>query len=74
MPRWREQHFGGTLAGKLVVTGGMGGMGGAQPLAVTMNGGVLLGIDVDRTRIERRVETRILRHDDAKSGRGAPAL
>jgi urocanate hydratase len=51
-----RQHFGGTLAGRLMVTGGLGGMGGAQPLAVTMNGGVLLGIDVDPTRIARRVE------------------
>jgi urocanate hydratase len=51
-------HFGGTLTGRLVVTGGVGGMGGAQPLAVTMNGGVVLAIDVDRTRIDRRVETR----------------
>ena len=46
------------LKGKLVVTGGMGGMGGAQPLSVTLNGGVVLAIDVDRSRIERRVETR----------------
>ena len=51
-------HFGGSLKGKLVVTGGVGGMGGAQPLAVTLNDGVVLAIDVDRTRIERRVETR----------------
>ena len=51
-------HFGGSLKGRLVVTGGVGGMGGAQPLAVTMNDGVVLAIDVDRTRIERRVETR----------------
>ena len=51
-------HFGGSLKGRLVVTGGVGGMGGAQPLAVTLNGGVALCIDVDRTRIERRVETR----------------
>ncbi len=51
-----DRHFGGTLAGRLVVTGGMGGMGGAQPLAATMNGAVLLGIDPDRTRIERRLE------------------
>ena len=51
-------HFGGTLKGRLVVTGGVGGMGGAQPLAVTLNDGVVLAIDVDRTRIERRVETR----------------
>ena len=53
-----ERHFGGTLKHKLVVTGGMGGMGGAQPLSVTMNDGVALVIDVDRHRIERRVETR----------------
>ena len=53
-----ERHFGGTLKGKLVVTGGMGGMGGAQPLSVTLNDGVVLAIDVDRSRIERRVETR----------------
>ncbi len=53
-----EKHFGGSLAGKLVVTGGMGGMGGAQPLAVTLNGGVVLAVDVDRSRIQRRVDTR----------------
>ena len=53
-----ERHFGGTLKGRLVVTGGVGGMGGAQPLAVTMNDGVVLAVDVDRSRIERRVETR----------------
>jgi urocanate hydratase len=53
-----ERHFGGTLKGKLVVTGGVGGMGGAQPLSVTLNDGVVLAIDVDRSRIERRVETR----------------
>jgi urocanate hydratase len=52
-----QQHFGGTLAGKLVVTGGMGGMGGAQPLAATMNGAAFLGIDVDPERIKRRVKT-----------------
>ena len=51
-------HFGGSLKGRLVVTGGVGGMGGAQPLAVTLNDGVVLAIDVDRTRIERRVDTR----------------
>ncbi len=55
-----EKHFGGSLKGKLVVTGGVGGMGGAQPLSVTLNDGVVLAIDVDRTRIERRVETRYL--------------
>src|ERR1700732_4579332 len=52
-----KKHFGGDLAGKLVVTGGMGGMGGAQPLAATMNGGAFLGIDVDPERIKRRVKT-----------------
>ncbi len=53
-----ERHFGGSLKGKLVVTGGMGGMGGAQPLSVTLNGGVVLVVEVDRSRIERRVATR----------------
>ena len=51
-----NQHFGGTLSGKLVVTGGLGGMGGAQPLAATMNGAAFLGVDVDPSRIQRRVE------------------
>jgi urocanate hydratase len=50
-------HFGGTLAGRLVLTAGLGGMGGAQPLAATMNGAAFLGIDVDRARIEKRVAT-----------------
>ncbi len=50
-------HYKGDLTGKLVVSGGLGGMGGAQPLAVTMNGGVFLGIDVDPSRIRRRLET-----------------
>jgi urocanate hydratase len=53
-----ERHFGGSLVGRLVVTGGMGGMGGAQPLSVTLNGGVALVVEVDRQRIERRVATR----------------
>ncbi len=53
-----DRHFGGTLKGRLVVTAGVGGMGGAQPLAVTLNGGVVLAIDVDRSRIQRRVDTR----------------
>ncbi len=57
-----ERHFGGSLKGKLVVTGGMGGMGGAQPLAVTLNGGVVLVVDADRSRIERRVATRYCDH------------
>ncbi|MFN2596734.1 MAG: urocanate hydratase [Pyrinomonadaceae bacterium] len=52
-----DKSFGGTLRGKLVASGGMGGMGGAQPLAATLNGAVFLGIDVDRARIERRVQT-----------------
>ncbi|BAS26124.1 urocanate hydratase [Limnochorda pilosa] len=51
-----RQHFGGSLAGRVVLTGGMGGMGGAQPLAITMNGGVGLIIEVDERRIRRRVE------------------
>src|SRR5919197_3971273 len=55
-----RQHFGGTLAGRLVVTGGLGGMGGAQPLAATMNGAVFLGVDVDRQRIQRRIDKRYL--------------
>ncbi len=49
-----RQHFGGTLAGRLVLTGGLGGMGGAQPLAVTGNGGVALVVEVDPARAERR--------------------
>jgi len=49
------KHFGGDLAGKLVVTGGMGGMGGAQPLAATLNGAAFLGIEVDGERIKRRI-------------------
>ncbi len=52
-----RQHFGGTLEGRLVVTGGLGGMGGAQPLAATMNGAAFLGVDVDPERIRRRVDT-----------------
>jgi urocanate hydratase len=50
-----RKHFGGSLAGKLVASGGLGGMGGAQPLAATMNGAAFLGIDVDPERIKRRV-------------------
>ena len=52
-----QKHFGGDLAGKLVVTGGMGGMGGAQPLAATLNGAAFLGIEVDPERIKRRIRT-----------------
>ena len=52
-----EQHFSGDLAGKLIVSGGMGGMGGAQPLAATMTGAAFLGIDVDPERIKKRLKT-----------------
>ena len=55
-----SRHFGGTLKGRVVLTAGLGGMGGAQPLAVTMNAGVALVVEVDRARIERRLETRYL--------------
>ncbi len=53
-----EQHFDGTLKGRLVLTAGLGGMGGAQPLAVTMNGGVAIVVEVDPERIEKRLATR----------------
>ncbi|MGP4081743.1 urocanate hydratase [Pseudalkalibacillus sp. R45] len=53
-----RKHFGGTLAGTLTVTAGLGGMGGAQPLAVTMNDGVVIAIECDPHRIQRRIETR----------------
>jgi urocanate hydratase len=52
-----RQHYDGSLAGRIVVTAGLGGMGGAQPLAVTMNGGVCIAAEVDERRIERRIET-----------------
>jgi urocanate hydratase len=52
-----DKHFGGDLAGKLIVSGGMGGMGGAQPLAATMAGAAFLGIDVDPERIKKRLKT-----------------
>jgi urocanate hydratase len=52
-----EKHFGGDLAGRLIVSGGMGGMGGAQPLAATMTGAAFLGIDVDPERIKKRLKT-----------------
>ena len=55
-----RRHFGATLAGRLTVTAGLGGMGGAQPLAVTMNDGVCLAAEVDRTRIDKRLATRYL--------------
>src|ERR1700756_812807 len=52
-----RKHFGGSLGGKFVLTGGLGGMGGAQPLAATMNGAVFLGVEVDPTRIEKRLKS-----------------
>jgi urocanate hydratase len=55
-----EKRFGGSLAGTLTLTGGCGGMGGAQPLAVTLNDGVCLIVDVDRSRLQRRVDHRYL--------------
>jgi urocanate hydratase len=55
-----RRHFGGTLAGRLVVTAGLGGMGGAQPLAVTMNEGIALVIEVDPARIQRRLDTQYI--------------
>jgi len=55
-----SRHFGGTLKGRIVVTGGLGGMGGAQPLAATMNEGAILAVEVDPRRIQRRLDTRYL--------------
>jgi urocanate hydratase len=55
-----EKRFGGTLAGTITLTGGCGGMGGAQPLAVTLNGGAAIVVDVDRARLQRRVDHRYL--------------
>ncbi|MSO36007.1 MAG: urocanate hydratase [Acidobacteria bacterium] len=55
-----RRHFGGTLSGRIVVTAGLGGMGGAQPLAVTMNGGVALVVEVDPARIEKRLASKYL--------------
>src|SRR5204862_1429514 len=55
-----RRHFGGSLRGRIVLTGGLGGMGGAQPLAATMNDGVCLAVEVDPARVQRRLETRYL--------------
>lgn len=55
-----NQHFNGDLTGKLIVSAGLGGMGGAQPLATTMAGGIFLGADVDATRIQKRVDTQYI--------------
>src|SRR5204863_9782148 len=60
-----SQRFGGSLKGRVVLTAGLGGMGGAQPLAVTMNEGVALCVDVDPARIERRIKTRYLDRETA---------
>ncbi|HEX7003829.1 MAG TPA: urocanate hydratase [Trueperaceae bacterium] len=65
-----RKHFDGSLRGTITLTAGLGGMGGAQPLAVTLNGGVVIVVEVDRERIERRIGTRYLdewtvSHDDA---------
>jgi len=57
-----RKHFAGKLKGKLIVSGGMGGMGGAQPLAATMNGACFLGIEVDPQRIDKRVQTKYCDH------------
>lgn len=57
-----RQHFGGSLRGRIVLTGGLGGMGGAQPLAVKMNGGVCLAVEVDPARIRRRVDRKYCDH------------
>src|SRR5690606_11271424 len=53
-------HFGGDLTGRWILSGGLGGMGGAQPLAATMAGASFLGVDVDPHRVQRRLETRYL--------------
>src|SRR5216117_1331128 len=55
-----QRHFGGSLKGRVVLTGGLGGMGGAQPLAATMHDAICLVVEVDATRVQRRVETRYL--------------
>ncbi len=79
-----RQHFGGTLAGRLCVTAGCGGMGGAQPLAVTMNGGVCLIADVDEAKLKRRVDHQYLdeiaaegtearRHEGTKGAGATPS-
>lgn len=52
-----EKNFNGSLSGKFILTSGLGGMGGAQPLAATMNGAVILGVEVDKNRIQKRIET-----------------
>ena len=68
-----RQHFGGSSAGRVTLTAGLGGMGGAQPLAVTMNDGVCLAIEVDPARAQRRLDIGYvdqLTHDPAEALRG----
>ena len=65
-----RRHFNGTLSGKIVVTAGLGGMGGAQPLAVTMNGGVALVVEVDPPRIEKRLATQLPGREHRRRRRG----
>ena len=57
-----NQHFDSDLSGKLVVSAGLGGMGGAQPLSVTMNNGIALIIEIDPTRIQRRLDTNYIQY------------
>ena len=66
-----EKRFGGTLRGRVVLTAGLGGMGGAQPLAITMNGGIALCVEVDPNRIRRRIEQGYLDVDRAEDARAA---
>jgi len=65
-----RRHFGGSLRGRIVLTGGLGGMGGAQPLAATMNEGVCLAVEVDPARVARRLETRYLDRSTASLEQG----
>src|SRR5258708_25505219 len=67
-----RRHFGGSLAGRLVATAGLGGMGGAQPLAATMNGAAFLGVEVDPARIERRLRTGYLDRSTADLDEALP--
>src|SRR4030095_13993951 len=62
-----RRHFGGTLARRFVLTAGLGGMGGAQPLAATLNGAAFLGVDVDESRIDKRLATRDLDRQNAEA-------
>ena len=68
-----RRHFGGTLAGRVVVTAGLGGMGGAQPLAATMNGAAALVVEVDPQRIAAAARDALCRRGDDEPGRGARA-